>query len=118
MADAHNEPNDKMYLAIAGSLAGLTIVSYIGDLMHMPRPALISLVLIVAIIKASLVAVFFMHLKFDWSKVKIMIIPAVILAAVLVFALLPDITLARRDKPNSKPPVEKKASGHTPSDVQ
>ena len=112
MADAHNEPSDKMYLAIAGSLGGLTIVSYVGDLLHMPRPALICLVLVVALIKATLVATFFMHLKFDWTKVKVMLVPAAILAAVLVFALLPDITLAMREKPSKKPPVEGAKTAH------
>jgi cytochrome c oxidase subunit 4 len=115
MADAHNEPSDKMYLAIAASLAGLTVISYIGDLLQMPRPALICLVLLVALVKASLVAVFFMHLKFDWTKVKIMIIPALILAAVLVFALLPDITLAMREKAGKKPPVEGTKTAHVAS---
>ena len=112
MAESHNEPTDKMYLAIAASLAGLTIVSYVGDLLHMPRPALICLVLAVAVVKASLVAAFFMHLKVDWTKVKVMIIPALILAAVLVFALLPDITLAMREKPGKKPPVEGAKTSH------
>jgi cytochrome c oxidase subunit 4 len=112
MADSHNEPSDKMYLAIAASLAGLTVISYVGDLIHMPRPALIGLVLAVATVKATLVAAFFMHLKFDWSKVKIMIIPAIVLAAVLVFALLPDITLAMREKAGAKPPVETPKPAH------
>ena len=112
MADAHNEPSDKMYLAIAGSLAGLTVVSYVGDLLHISRPALICLVLAVAMVKATLVATFFMHLKFDWFRVKVMIIPAIILAAVLVFALLPDITLAKRDTPGKKPPVEGASKAH------
>ena len=112
MAESHNEPSDKMYLAIAASLAGLTIVSYIGDLLHMPRPALIGRVLFVALIKASLVATLFMHLKFDWTKVRVMIIPALILAAVLVFALLPDITLAMREKAAKKPPVEGVTTSH------
>lgn len=107
MAESDHGSNDKVYLAIAGSLAGLTVISYIGDLMSMPRPALIVLVLLVALVKASLVAVFFMHLKFDWTKVKVMIIPAIILAVLLVIALLPDITLAPRDKPLARPPLER-----------
>ncbi len=110
MAEAHNEPSDKLYLTIAGSLAVLTGVSYIGDLMDLPRGALICLVLAVAVVKATLVATFFMHLKVDWTKVKIMIIPAILLACVLVFALLPDITLAMREKPGKKPPAEKSKS--------
>ena len=112
MAEAHNEPSDKMYLAIAASLAGLTIVSYVGDLLHLPRPALIGLVLLVALVKATLVAAFFMHLKVDWTKVKVMIVPALVLAAVLVFALLPDMTLAMREKPGPKPPVESQKPAH------
>jgi cytochrome c oxidase subunit 4 len=114
MAESHDSSNDKMYLAIAGSLAGLTAISYVGDLMHMPRPALICLVLLVALVKATLVATFFMHLKVDWSKVRVMIIPAVILAAILVFALMPDIMLAPRAKPGPRPPMETAKSGHTP----
>lgn len=107
MAEVHNEPSDKLYLAIAGSLAFLTGISYVGDLLKMPRGALICLVLSVAVVKATLVAAFFMHLKVDWTKVKIMIIPPIVLACVLVFALLPDITMAKRDRPGKKPPAEK-----------
>ena len=115
MSESHSEPSDKLYLMIAASLGGLTIVSYLADLVGLPRGALILVVLSVAVVKATLVATFFMHLKIDWTKVKIMIIPALILAAVLVFALLPDITLAMRDKPNPKPPVEKAQGAHATS---
>ena len=108
----HNEPTDKLYLAIAGSLAGLTIVSYLADLMRIPRVGLIMVVLCVAVVKATLVATFFMHLKIDWTKVKVMIIPALVLAAVLVFTLLPDITLAMRDRPGRKPPASAAAPPH------
>ena len=108
----HSEPSDKLYLAIAGSLAGLTIVSYLADLMRIPRAGLIMVVLSVAVVKASLVAMFFMHLKFDWTKVKVMIIPALVLAAVLVLALLPDITLAMRDRPGKKLPSPAAAPAH------
>jgi hypothetical protein len=34
-----------------------------------------------------------MHLKWDWGRLYFMIIPAMILAPMLVFALLPDIVL-------------------------
>jgi cytochrome c oxidase subunit IV len=115
MADSHQNSNDKMYLAIAGSLAGLTAISWIGDLLHMPRPTLICLVLLVALVKATLVATFFMHLKVDWTKVKVMIIPAMILAAILVFALMPDITLAQRERRAQRPPVETPKSQRTPA---
>jgi cytochrome c oxidase subunit IV len=115
MAEAHNEPSDKIYLAIAASLAGLTAISYVGDLMHMPRRALICLVLAVAVVKATLVATFFMHLKWDWAKVRVMLIPALILAAVLVSALLPDITFAPREKVGKPAAASSAAGAHPPA---
>ena len=53
-----------------------------------------TIIMIIAVIKATLVAMIFMHLKWDWSKLYFMIIPALVLAPMLVFALLPDIVLA------------------------
>jgi cytochrome c oxidase subunit 4 len=44
-----------------------------------------------ATIKAGLVGWFFMHLKFEGNWVYVMLIPAGILAAVLIFGLVPDI---------------------------
>jgi cytochrome c oxidase subunit IV len=46
-----------------------------------------------AIIKASLVGWYFMHLKFEGRWVYYMLIPAGILAAVFIFALYPDMAL-------------------------
>ena len=44
-----------------------------------------------AITKATLVGMYFMHLKFEGRWVYIMLVPACILAMVLIFALYPDI---------------------------
>jgi cytochrome c oxidase subunit IV len=46
-----------------------------------------------ALIKASLVGWYFMHLKFEGKWVYYMLVPAGLLAAVLVFALMPDIAM-------------------------
>jgi cytochrome c oxidase subunit 4 len=97
MSESHAEPTDKLYLTIAGALGVLTVISYVADLADLPRTALVFVVLAVAVVKATLVATYFMHLKFDWGNVKVMIIPALILSAVLVFALMPDMTFAQRD---------------------
>ncbi len=115
MAESRKDPSDKLYLMIAASLGVLTVVSYVADFMKLPKPTLVAVVLTVAVIKASLVATFFMHLNFDWTKVKVMLIPAAILAAVLVFTLMPDITIATRGSatwsPNPpKPPAPAEAA--------
>ena len=44
-------------------------------------------------IKAGLVGWFFMHLKFEGNWVYIMIVPAFVLATILVLALMPDMAL-------------------------
>src|SRR4051794_13710552 len=44
-----------------------------------------------AVIKASMVGWFFMHLKFEGRWVYYMLVPAGILAAVFIFAVTPDI---------------------------
>ena len=46
-----------------------------------------------AVIKASMVGWYFMHLKFEGRWVYYMLVPAGILAAVLVLALTPDIAM-------------------------
>ena len=46
-----------------------------------------------AVIKASMVGWYFMHLKFEQKWVYYMLVPAAILAAVFIFALTPDIAM-------------------------
>jgi cytochrome c oxidase subunit 4 len=46
-----------------------------------------------AVIKASMVGWYFMHLKFEGRWVYFMLVPAGILAAVFIFALVPDIAM-------------------------
>ena len=103
MADDHASPSVKSYLVIGAALAGLTFISFVASETSSSKVVTAMIVLGMATIKASLVATFFMHLKWDWSKVRVMIIPALVLAAVLVCALLPDIAFARRDPPGRAP---------------
>ena len=49
------------------------------------------LILGVAVFKATLVGMYFMHLKFDWGKLYFMIFPAFILGVMMMMVLLPDI---------------------------
>ncbi len=51
------------------------------------------LILGVAIIKATLVAVIFMHLKWDWKLLYFLIIPVFIMGAMMMMVLMPDILL-------------------------
>ena len=45
------------------------------------------------VVKAVLVAAFFMHLMMDWGRLYFMIIPVLILGIMMIVVLLPDIVL-------------------------
>ncbi len=98
--DTHPDVSVKTYMVIFGALAIFTLVSFVANYFAHPDVAVISaftsfaIILSVAVCKAVLVGVYFMHLLFDWNKVFIMIVPALILGPLLMIVLLPDIVLA------------------------
>src|SRR5262245_61025529 len=88
--EAHPEPN---YMGVFYILCACTVVSFItvthfwvDNLGHESGHMV---VMMVAVIKALLVAMFFMHLKWDWFRVYGMMIPTMIMGTFLVLALLP-----------------------------
>jgi len=58
--------------------------------------AFLPLMLSLMAIKFLLVVLFFMHLKIDWKKVIVFIVPTMILAPLMVIVLWPDVVLAWR----------------------
>lgn len=93
----HHLMNTKPYLVVFVLLSIFTLVSFVANyfVQHDSISAATGFVLIlgVAVVKAVLVATYFMHLKWDWSKLYFLIIPAFVLAPMALFALLPDIVL-------------------------
>ena len=103
MTDAHDEhhgPNVKAYLVVFGALSVFTALSFVFN--TLARNETIShtqsfmLILGVAIIKATLVGMYFMHLKFDWGRLYFLIIPAFVLGTMMMIVLMPDIVLGWR----------------------
>ena len=96
--DEHHGPTVPAYLVVFGALAVFTILSFVAN--GAARSDMIShftsflIILGVAVVKACLVGAYFMHLVTDWRRVGFMIIPAFILATMMMFVLLPDIVLA------------------------
>ncbi|MBY0231050.1 MAG: cytochrome C oxidase subunit IV family protein [Gemmataceae bacterium] len=87
----------RTYMAIAVVLAICTALSFVFNYFaYPPGKGSISvntaffLILIVAIVKASLVTVYFMHLKWDWSKLYFIIVPVSILGVMMAVVFLPD----------------------------
>ena len=89
MSAPHKEPN---YMAVFYSLAVLTAVE-IG-VIYLPATKMVIAILLVglALTKAILVAMYFMHLKFEKRTLGIIALTPLILCTLLIIALLPDLT--------------------------
>lgn len=98
--DAHHGPNVKAYMVVFGALSIFTLFSFIfNGLAHaeyITHTTSFVLILGVAIIKATLVGIYFMHLQLDWPRLYFMIIPAFILGTMMMIVLLPDIVIGWR----------------------
>ncbi len=102
--EAHDDDDHgrmvRLYLTVFIALAFFTLMSFVAnfaaaaDRQWISKGVSFLIILGVAIVKAGLVGLIFMHLKFDWRKLYFMIFPAFILGAMMMFVLMPDIVLA------------------------
>lgn len=94
----HHPTNVKAYFVVFVALCVVTTISFFANFLvrqHVISPfTSFIIILSVAVFKATLVAMYFMHLMIDWKKVYILIIPTLVLGPLLVIVLLPDIVLA------------------------
>jgi cytochrome c oxidase subunit 4 len=91
MADAHSSPN---YWMIWLYLFALTVVELVVILPYLGIPKLVVAILLVtlACYKAFLVAMYFMHLKFERRTLGIIALTPFVLCVFLILMLLPDIS--------------------------
>src|SRR5262249_3677518 len=83
------------YLKVWAALAVFTAVEYFwAHIFKDDFAVLLGGLLFWAIIKASMVGWYFMHLKFEGNWVYGMLIPAGCLAVILTCTLIPDVTMA------------------------
>ena len=106
MAAEHKHPN---YMAIFWLLAILTIVE-IG-VVFLPFGKMINgtLLCALAVGKAALVAMYFMHLKFETRTLGLIAVTPLVIATLLVFIILPDsFAVAHRSAPKAGAPAPAK----------
>ena len=87
----HSESHDSLYFKIFWWLLALTIVEV--GLVYTPitRWIVIAALVILAFVKAGLVAANYMHLKFEkWTLAALALVPLVLIA-ILLLGILPDI---------------------------
>jgi cytochrome c oxidase subunit IV len=84
----HSHPN---YMGIFWVLLVLTVVEVALTFLGLPKLLLGSLLVILAVWKAALVAMYFMHLKFERKTLAMIAIVPFILCLFFILMLLPDI---------------------------
>jgi cytochrome c oxidase subunit IV len=84
----HTHPN---YMGIFWVLLVLTVVEVALTFLGLPKLLLGSLLVILAVWKAALVAMYFMHLKFERRTLAMIAIVPFILCLFFILMLLPDI---------------------------
>jgi cytochrome c oxidase subunit 4 len=87
MAEAHKHPN---YMAIFWYLAILTVIELAVIYMPLAKFTIGVLLCALALGKAALVAMYFMHLKFEAKTLGWIAVTPLAIATLLVFVLLPD----------------------------
>ena len=101
--DEHHESHGsiRLYLGVFVALCALTTISF---LTYFPwwreavSPEMSRLVMMaVSCTKAMLVIMFFMHLKWEANWKWVLTVPASIMSALLIFALIPDVGLRMRN---------------------
>jgi cytochrome c oxidase subunit IV len=88
-SSAHSTAN---YLRIFYILLALTIVEVAIVYLHLPKTLLVSLLIVLAVWKAALVALHFMHLKFEKATLALIALSPFVLCVFMILMLLPDIS--------------------------
>ena len=88
MTEGHKHPP---YLAIFGALAALTAVELAAAIALASHKALLIMILVtLALVKAGLVAAYFMHLKFERIGLVYTLVPAMVGTMLLMNVFFPD----------------------------
>lgn len=92
-SESHEDSHAPNYLKVFGVLCGLTVLSVLADAFKQEKIAFaIALVAFaIAIVKASYVMMYFMHLKFEGGWKYVILLPTLLLGLGLPLAMMPDL---------------------------
>lgn len=93
MADSHADiqKHVAIYIKVFAALASLTVITVAASYVHMGHGGNIALAMVIAVVKASLVACYFMHLIDERSLIRWILIICAVSAAILL--LVPSLTV-------------------------
>jgi len=77
----------KTYLKIFGALFILTVIEVLISQAGLPQVPMVVLLIAFALVKAGLVAVYFMHLKYDSKFLSVIAYAPLVVASILILML-------------------------------
>ncbi|MGH9902497.1 MAG: cytochrome C oxidase subunit IV family protein, partial [Pyrinomonadaceae bacterium] len=86
----HFEGSTKLFLAILGALLGLTLVEVLLAYFQVPVLIMLTIVMGLSLIKAALIMMYFMHLKFERMSLVLTLVPIMVVCICLLFVFFPD----------------------------
>ena len=92
-----------LYLRIWGLLLGLTLVMVLLDRAALPWAVLVAVLVAAMLTKASLIAAYFMHLRFDSRMFRRMFLAGLVLAILVYMAFLTAMQLFGDDTTSEHP---------------
>jgi cytochrome c oxidase subunit 4 len=101
--DTHAEPN---YYAVFLWLGVLTVAEVGATFLALPKVLIGVLLVSMALTKAAIVGLYFMHLKFERTTLGVIAVTPLVLGVLLVFALMPDLTAVDHHTANVPAAVE------------
>lgn len=111
MSGTHQEPN---YMAVFYSLAVLTAVEIgVAYMRFLPLLVMGFMLIVLALAKAALVGMYFMHLKFEKRTLGIIAMTPLLLCTLLIIALLPDLTGTKRKSEHVAVQVQHEEASNT-----
>jgi caa(3)-type oxidase subunit IV len=106
-ADEHIASLEPNYIGVFWWLLGLTIAELLAAVVPIgpmyPKIVQAALLIGLALSKASFVALYFMHLKFEKRALGIIALTPLIICTLLIVALLPDLTGTTHESKGTKP---------------
>ena len=90
-AAAHHDEGKSQYFWVWGALLVITVVEIaLAYKQVFDPPHMLGVLMVLSVVKAALIIAYFMHLKFEIARMKIVLMTAVVAALSLMCIFLPD----------------------------
>ena len=99
MTETHNHPTQKEYVKIAVILAVVTAAEVAVYYIKSMRPIIVPVLLSMATVKFALVAMWFMHLRFDSKVFRRLFVLGIVLSLIVFGIVLVTFTVVIRPGP-------------------